>query len=135
MSDNKRRPSDRAAVYVISVVSEILGMHPQTLRQYERKGLLDPQRTGGNSRRYSEKDLDHLRRIQELTQEGINLSGVRRILDLERRIERMQAQLERMQQKMVEREREFARERRLNASRSVPVRLSDVRDIFERRGR
>ena len=64
------------AVYVISVAAELAGIHPQTLRIYERKGLVDPARTGGGSRRYSDHDIEQLRRIQELTNEGLNLAGV-----------------------------------------------------------
>ena len=71
------------AVYVISVFSELAGVHPQTLRNYERSGLLSPQRTSGGSRRFSEADLAALRRIQELTNEGVNLEGVKRIMALE----------------------------------------------------
>ena len=67
------------AVYVISVAAELAGVHPQTLRIYERKGLLDPSRTGGGSRRFSEQDLDRLRHIQDLTNAGLNLEGVRRV--------------------------------------------------------
>jgi MerR family transcriptional regulator/heat shock protein HspR len=71
------------AVYVISVFAELAGVHPQTLRNYERSGLLSPQRTSGGSRRFSEADLAALRRIQELTTEGVNLEGVKRIMQLE----------------------------------------------------
>lgn len=71
------------AVYVISVFAELAGVHPQTLRNYERSGLLNPQRTSGGSRRFSEADLAAIRRIQELTNEGINLEGVKRIMRLE----------------------------------------------------
>src|SRR5256714_15430122 len=70
------------AVYVISVAAELAGVHPQTLRIYERKGLVDPARTGGGSRRYSDRDIEQLRRIQELTNAGLNLEGVRRGLQL-----------------------------------------------------
>jgi MerR family transcriptional regulator/heat shock protein HspR len=79
------------AIYIISVAAELAGVHPQTLRVYERKGLLQPQRTQGNTRRYSERDIDLLRKIQQLTQEGINLAGVIRIMELERELERAQA--------------------------------------------
>ena len=76
------------SVYVISVAAELAGVHPQTLRIYERKGLLEPQRTSGNTRRYSEEDIARLRHIQELTQEhGVNLAGVRIIMELEARLE------------------------------------------------
>lgn len=71
------------AVYVISVFAELAGVHPQTLRNYERSGLLSPQRTSGGSRRFSDADLAAIRRIQELTNEGVNLEGVKRIMQLE----------------------------------------------------
>jgi len=74
------------AVYIISVAAELAGVHPQTLRIYERKGLLEPARTTGGSRRYSQADIDHLRRIQELTDEGLNLAGVKKVLALEAHI-------------------------------------------------
>jgi MerR family transcriptional regulator, heat shock protein HspR len=75
-------PSSRA-LYVISVAAELAGVHPQTLRIYERRGLLDPARTVGGSRRYSDADIAQMRRIQELTAAGVNLEGVRRVLALE----------------------------------------------------
>lgn len=84
-----------AALYVISVAAELAGVHPQTLRIYERKGLLEPARTKGGSRRYSDADLARLRRIAELTEAGVNLEGVRRILDLEAERAAAQAQLQR----------------------------------------
>ena len=77
---------DTRAVYVISVAAELAGLHPQTLRIYERKGLVDPARTGGGSRRYSDEDIEQLRRIQELTTEGLNLAGVQKVLELEAEI-------------------------------------------------
>ena len=86
-------PTD--AVYVISVAAELAGVHPQTLRIYERKGLLDPARTGGGSRRYSEADIALLLRIQELTNEGFNLVGVSRVLELEGEIETLRKELTR----------------------------------------
>lgn len=94
----RREPAERSqrAVYVISVAAELAGVHPQTLRIYERRGLLDPARTGGGSRRYSEADIAHLRRIQQLTADGVNLEGVRRILELEGHIERLRAEIDRV---------------------------------------
>jgi MerR family transcriptional regulator/heat shock protein HspR len=83
------------AVYVISVAAELAGVHPQTLRIYERKGLVDPARTNGGSRRYSDADIELLRRIQDLTNEGLNLAGVQRVLDLERENRRLREELER----------------------------------------
>jgi len=82
------------AIYVISVAAELAGVHPQTLRIYERKGLLRPQRTSGNTRRYSESDIMVLRRIQELTSAGLNLAGVVRVMALELEIEGSRARLE-----------------------------------------
>lgn len=81
------------AVYVISVAAELAGVHPQTLRIYERKGLVDPARTGGGSRRYSEHDIAQLRRIQDLTNAGLNLEGVRRVMELEAEVEGLRAAL------------------------------------------
>lgn len=83
------------AVYVISVAAELAGVHPQTLRIYERKGLVDPARTGGGSRRYSDADIALLQRIQELTNDGLNLAGVKRVLDLEARVGQLEAELDR----------------------------------------
>jgi MerR family transcriptional regulator, heat shock protein HspR len=88
MSDRRRR-----AVYVISVAAALAGVHPQTLRIYERKGLVEPARTQGGSRRYSDHDIDLLRRIQELTDQGLNLAGVQRVLELEREITRLRREL------------------------------------------
>jgi MerR family transcriptional regulator/heat shock protein HspR len=90
MTDDRRT----RAVYVISVAAELLGMHPQTLRVYERRGLLDPSRTQGGSRRFSEQDLERLRYIQSLTNAGVNLEGARRILELEAEVARLQTELE-----------------------------------------
>ena len=82
------------ALFVISVAAELAGVHPQTLRIYERKGLVEPARTGGGSRRYSEDDIERLRRIQELTNEGLNLAGVKMVMELEQRLHRLEDQLE-----------------------------------------
>ena len=86
---------DRAerALYVISVAAELAGVHPQTLRIYERKGLIEPSRTEGRSRRYSDRDIALLQRIQELTNEGVSLAGVRKILALEAELEQLQARI------------------------------------------
>lgn len=83
------------AVYVISVAAELAGVHPQTLRIYERKGLVDPARTGGGSRRYSDADIALLQRIQELTNDGLNLAGVKRVLELEARVVELETELAR----------------------------------------
>ncbi len=81
-----------AALYVISVAAELAGVHPQTLRLYERKGLLNPARTDGGNRRYSEADLARLARIAQLTAEGVNLEGVRHVLELEQELARVRAE-------------------------------------------
>jgi MerR family transcriptional regulator, heat shock protein HspR len=91
LSDSSRS----RAVYVISVAAELAGVHPQTLRIYERKGLLEPARTGGGSRRYSEDDINLLQRIQDLTESGLNLAGVKRVLELEAENEQLRRELER----------------------------------------
>ena len=82
------------AVYVISVAAELAGMHPQTLRIYERRGLVNPARTEGGNRRYSDADIDVLRRIAELTGEGMNLEGIRRVMRLEHENARLRGELE-----------------------------------------
>ena len=87
--------------YMISIAAELVGMHPQTLRMYEQKGLVQPQRTAGNTRLYSEADLERLRLIQKLTtQLGLNLAGVEAVLDLEEQLQRMQARMERLEREM-----------------------------------
>jgi MerR family transcriptional regulator/heat shock protein HspR len=85
--------TDRA-LYIISVAAELAGVHPQTLRIYERKGLIEPRRTEGRSRRYSDRDIARLSRIQELTNDGVSLAGVRRILALELELEEAQAEID-----------------------------------------
>src|SRR3989442_4766288 len=89
------------AVYIISVAAELAGVHPQTFRIYERKGLLSPARTAGNTRRYSERDIERLRMIQRLTQiEGINLAGVKMIVEMESQLDRMRRRLERLDREL-----------------------------------
>lgn len=93
--DNERTSGQRiTAVYVISVAAELAGMHPQTLRIYERRGLVTPARTQGGNRRYSDADIEVLRRISELTTEGMNLEGIRRVMRLEAENARLRAELE-----------------------------------------
>ena len=85
-------------VYMISVAAELAGMHPQTLRIYESRGLIQPKRSPKNTRLYSQEDVDRLRRIQELTSElGMNLAGVERVFELEQELERMQRRMERLE--------------------------------------
>ena len=124
-----RRPSrNDQAMYVISIAAELAGVHPQTLRVYERKGLVQPQRTEGNTRRYSESDIARLRRIQELTQEGINLAGVMRIMELERQLEREELRFERALQE-IDQMRSQMQEAMDARDRSSLVPLRDVRRI------
>lgn len=92
------------AVYIISVAAELAGVHPQTLRIYERRGLLEPYRTPGGTRRYSDEDLERLGLIQELTADGVNLEGVRRILRLREENRRLQAQVDRLRRLLGEAE-------------------------------
>src|SRR5262249_31948538 len=89
--------------YMISIAAELVGMHPQTLRIYEQRGLVRPNRTAGNTRLYSEHDLERLRLIQRLTSElGLNLAGVEQVLRLEDELKRMRARLDRMERDMRE---------------------------------
>ena len=90
-------PSPEAAVYVISVAAELTGLHPQTLRAYERMGLIAPGRTGGGGRRYSHRDLERLRQIADLTSAGIGIEGVRRIMALELQVDALRARNEELQ--------------------------------------
>ncbi len=90
MSDvDKNQPDDDAGVYVISVAAEISGMHPQTLRQYDKLGLVSPSRTEGRNRRYSLRDIALLRTVQKLVGEGINHAGIKRIIELESAVANM----------------------------------------------
>src|SRR5690348_4495907 len=94
-----REDRDRA-LYIISVAAELAGVHPQTLRIYERKGLIEPSRTEGRSRRYSERDIALLQRIQELTNEGVSLAGVRRVLELEAELDELRAKIGELQEEI-----------------------------------
>jgi MerR family transcriptional regulator/heat shock protein HspR len=112
---------DSRALYVISVAAELAGVHPQTLRIYERKGLLAPARTSGRSRRYSERDIALLRRIQELTTDGVSLAGVQKVLALEDELcaahdriahleRRLDALLHEMEERVAAAHRQYKRE-------------------------
>jgi MerR family transcriptional regulator/heat shock protein HspR len=93
MNDDRLRPDDGVPVYVISVAAQISGLHPQTLRQYDRLGLVSPDRTGGRNRLYSLRDIARLREVSRLSAEGVNLAGIHRILELESDNERLRSQL------------------------------------------
>jgi len=112
----KRVTDDRdRGLFVISVAAELAGVHPQTLRMYERKGLLTPARTEGRARRYSERDIEHVRLIQQLTQnDGINLAGVERVMELQRQMEDLQTQMEAL---------------RASARFDAPTALARLRDV------
>jgi MerR family transcriptional regulator, heat shock protein HspR len=99
---------EERALYIISVAAELAGVHPQTLRIYERKGLIEPQRTEGRSRRYSDRDIELLQHIQQLTNEGVGLAGVKRILGLEVALERAEAEIERLREQVHRARREVA---------------------------
>ena len=87
-------------LYMISVAAELTGMHPQTLRVYESKGLVNPKRSGGNTRLYSQADIERLELIHQLTDEGINLAGVVRILDMKERMDAREAEISALQEKL-----------------------------------
>ncbi|MCH7581129.1 MAG: helix-turn-helix transcriptional regulator [Acidobacteria bacterium] len=120
------------AVFVISVAAELAGMHPQTLRIYERKGLLDPFRTPGGTRRYSQEDIEQLQLIQELTSQGLNLEGVKRVLSLQEDNRRLKKKLDRLRDKLEEIEE--ASEKRLKdlerSFRHEIVLRSQVRPMY-----
>src|SRR5438309_6334313 len=118
---------DERALYVISVAAELSGVHPQTLRMYERKGLLQPKRTEGRARRYSDRDIEHVLLIQELTQEkGMNLAGVEMVIELTELMEQMQERLEQLRAEAEE------MRRRMSAAReqTALARLRDLRTPF-----
>lgn len=108
------------AVYIISVAAELAGVHPQTLRIYERKGLVNPQRTTGNTRRYSDADIERLRAIQALTDEGVNLAGAKRIMELQGEIAQLHRQMDGLREQL-ERRRAIAMPGR-RGDEIVPVR-------------
>jgi MerR family transcriptional regulator/heat shock protein HspR len=94
------QPSPEAAVYVISVAAELTGLHPQTLRTYDRLGLVSPGRTGGGGRRYSWRDIELLREVAELTASGIGLEGVRRILQLEHQVDALRMRVRELEDQL-----------------------------------
>jgi MerR family transcriptional regulator/heat shock protein HspR len=129
------RTQHERALYIISVAAELAGVHAQTLRIYERKGLIEPARTQGGSRRYSDRDIILLRRIQELTNEGVSLVGVRKVLELEdelarahARIDELRRALDRAGEELVEAVEQVRREHRREL---VPV---ERRTIVRSRG-
>ncbi|SRR6266542_7107744 len=140
MGKRSRRENERLedrAVYIISVAAELAGVHPQTLRIYERKGLLSPARTAGNTRRYSDRDIARLRMIQRLTQEhGLNLAGVKMIVEMEDEMDRLRRRMERLDRELNDARRRLAAEiesmQRNRAGEIVP--LSQVRSLMQMLG-
>ncbi len=125
------RIDETRGVFMISVAAELAEMHPQTLRMYEARGLITPQRSAKNTRLYSQRDVERLRRIQQMTSEkGLNLAGVETVLALEKTVERMRADLARMRERAAEMERRFDREleqvRRSLKAEIVPYGAYDV---------
>src|SRR3989440_10972817 len=103
-----KSPDRGRGVYMISVAAELAGMHPQTLRIYESRGLIEPSRSAGNTRLYSQKDVERLRRIQELTSDlGMNLAGVERVFELEQELERMRSRMDAFQRQAERAEQEL----------------------------
>lgn len=129
-TDNQPKEFSTRAVYVISVAAELAGCHPQTLRIYERKGLVEPARTGGGSRRYSDQDIADLQRIQELTEQGLNLAGVKRVLELEAEVAELHDKIDRLR---VEADEAVADTHRQYRRDLVPVKQSVT--VFQRRRR
>ncbi|HLV90940.1 MAG TPA: helix-turn-helix transcriptional regulator [Acidimicrobiia bacterium] len=127
MSDRSSR-----AVFVISVAAELAGMHPQTLRIYERKGLIEPYRTPGGTRRYSQEDIERLQLIQELTSQGLNLEGVKRVLELQEENRQLKRKLDRLRDKLEDYEEEMERkvEEVARSYRREIVLRSQISDIM-----
>jgi MerR family transcriptional regulator/heat shock protein HspR len=131
-------------VFMISVAAELANMHPQTLRMYEARGLIEPRRSPKGTRLYSQQDVDKLRRIQEMTAElGLNLAGVERVLDLERQLEEMDARIEQLEHEALDAEVKLAQQleevrRSFRAELAVPyrggelVRMADIRPAWRR---
>lgn len=119
-------------LYVISVAARLAEVHPQTLRLYERKGLLNPERTAKNRRRYSDDDISRLRRIQELTGQGLNLSGVAKVLSMEEEMVLLRDEMARMQEEMAERHRAMLREIE-EIKRRMALRVMPQANIVTRR--
>jgi MerR family transcriptional regulator/heat shock protein HspR len=129
----------RHPLFMISVAAELSGMHPQTLRLYERRGLVCPQRTAKNTRRYSERDVERLRRIQELTDLGLNLAGVERVLALEAQLDALAREVDQLRAGLAEAalatRLEVARVEREHRFELVPVNKTQIIPLGRRRRR
>lgn len=132
MAKAKRKSTGRLSdkdkpLFMISVVSELLGVHPQTLRLYEREGFTRPRRTRGNTRLYSERDIEDVRRVLHLTRElGVNLAGVEVVLEMRRKMEKLQVEME---EKMEFLHREMKKELVRQRSRSALVKVAPARSV------
>ncbi len=130
-----KNPGRERPLYMISVAAELAGVHPQTLRIYERKALIRPQRSGGNTRLYSEADIERLRFIQRLTQEeGINLAGVMRIMEMQHETERLQRELEVAKQRLAQAEKAMVAKERMGRVRTALVRVQSGAVMHRERG-
>lgn len=134
MSDRRPTRTPTRAVYVISVAAELAGMHPQTLRIYERRGLVRPARTQGGNRRYSDADIATLRRIADLADQGMNLEGIKRVMELEEENARLKAELDETRHQLARAESEADRRQRRDL---VPLRqtiavFGEHRRLFDR---
>jgi MerR family transcriptional regulator/heat shock protein HspR len=132
MSDRKA-----AAVFVISVAAELAGMHPQTLRIYERRGLIDPYRTPGGTRRYSQDDIERLTLIQELTSQGLNLEGVKQVLDLQSEVQFLRSEVAELRENVDQIRREAERqafEIHQSYRREIVLRSNSLPQIRARKG-
>ena len=134
-----KRITDDRALFVISVAAELAGVHPQTLRMYERKGLIRPQRTSGNTRRYSQADIDVVRLIQELTQDrGMNLAGVEMVIELQQQLENAQQRMERLREEALQLQQQLAenieRIRKAQQTALVPLRNAQSPFGVDKRG-
>ncbi len=131
-----KRVTDDRALFVISVAAELSGVHPQTLRMYERKGFIRPERTSGNTRRYSEADIEIVRLIQELTQDkGMNLAGVEMVIELQQQLELAQERMKRLRREAEELQQRLAEdlERIRQAQKTAIVPLRSARPPWEGR--
>lgn len=130
----KMERDEKEGLYVISVAARLADVHPQTLRMYERKGLLQPERTPKNRRYYSDRDIDRLRHIQELTQAGLSLSGVAMVLDMEQEVERLRGRMASMQAEMEETNR-VLRQQMTELKRQVALCVKPPSSIMTRHTR
>lgn len=130
------QPGPDVPVYVISVAAELTGLHPQTLRTYDRLGLVSPGRTGGGGRRYSWRDIETLREVAELTSSGIGLEGVRRILQLENQVDALRARIDELEEQLTATEIALASTLQNSTPRHLPAVRSQSQSITVwRRGR